>query len=160
MYRKAILKVLSKSDEKWQSCCANEPNSKIHCSAPLKPPKNHWTMTKMNRLYLLCIEKLSWRFYWNRMKNGRAVVLTSQIPKFTVCPLKPPKNHRTMTKMNRVYLLGTEKLYWRFYQNRMKNGRAIVLTRKLHGQTTLWLQYPSLPRGKNGPTQKAHRLFS
>ena len=34
MYRKAILKILSKSDEKGQSCCANEPNNKIHCSAP------------------------------------------------------------------------------------------------------------------------------
>ena len=34
MYRKGILKILWKSDEKWQSYCANEPNNKIHCSAP------------------------------------------------------------------------------------------------------------------------------
>ena len=59
MYRKAILKILSKSDEKWQSCCVNEPNNKIHCFAALKPPKNHPTMTKMHRLHLLCTEKLS-----------------------------------------------------------------------------------------------------
>ena len=119
-------------------------------------------MTKMNRCHLLCIEKLSWRFYWNRMKTGRTVVLTSQFPKFTVCP---PKNHQTMTKVNRVYLLGTEKLYWRFYQNRMKNGRAIVLTRKLHGQKddgrqTLWLQYPSLLRGKKNYRQVPTTFFS
>ena len=39
MYRKAILKILLKSDEKWQSCCANEPNTQI-CRLPPKPPKN------------------------------------------------------------------------------------------------------------------------
>ena len=44
MYKKAILKILSKSDEKCQSCCANEPEiAKIRCFGPPKPPKitNH-----------------------------------------------------------------------------------------------------------------------
>ena len=97
-------------------------------------------MTKLNRLQILCIEKLSWRFYQNRMKNGRAVVLTSQIAKF---PVLPPKNHRTMTKMNRLHILCIEKLSWRFYQNRMKNGRAKVLTRNVNRQTDGHYDYNS-----------------
>ena len=40
MYKNAILKILSKSDEKCQSCCANEPEiAKIRCFGPPKPPK-------------------------------------------------------------------------------------------------------------------------
>ena len=65
---------LVKLDGKGKSCCANEQNKKLHCSAPLKAPKNHRTMTKINRLHILCIEKLSWRFYQNRMKKGGAIV--------------------------------------------------------------------------------------
>ena len=59
MYRKAILKILSISDEKCQSCCANEPEiARIRCFGPCRPLKSP-NRDKMNRFHLLCIEKLS-----------------------------------------------------------------------------------------------------
>ena len=54
-----------------------------------------------------------------------------------------------MTKMNRVYLLGTEKLYWRFYQNRMKNGRANEKTSRTTDDDDIMITIPLLLRGKN-----------
>ena len=59
MHKKAIRKVLSKSDDKYQSCCANESEiAKIRCFGPLKSPnhgKNEYVSSFMYKKAILKI---------------------------------------------------------------------------------------------------------
>ena len=71
MNRKPILKILSKSGEYGRAVVLTSKQQEFdvlqsHCAielktnrSPLFNPQNHPTMTKMNRLYILCKEQLS-----------------------------------------------------------------------------------------------------
>ena len=53
-----------------------------------------------------------------------------KIPPFT--PPRTPQNHPTVTIFNRVSLRWVKKIFWKFYQNRMKIGGAVLFTSPCH----------------------------
>ena len=56
-----------------------------------------------------------------------------KIPPFT--PPRTPQNHPTVTIFNRVSLRWVKKIFWKFYQNRMKNEGAVLFTSRCHTHT-------------------------
>ena len=131
MGKKDILKVISKSDENRRRYSVYRPKfRKIRPFTPPRTPQNHPTVTIFNRVSLRWLKKIFWKFYRNRMKIEGAVLFTSRNSvKFHLLHLpEHPQNHPTVTNFDRVSLRWVKKIFWKFYQNRMKNEGAVLFT--------------------------------
>ncbi len=114
--------------------------------------RNQWTvklmMTSLNRVRVFTYIINPTKLYEDMIKHDRVIMFTSLKCGIFVC------NQWTlmvvMTSLNwvRLYLCIINPT--KFGENRMKNAWVIIFTSFLiTDRQTLWLQYPSVPRGKN-----------